>query len=285
MKSEKAKCLWCGSKKTIRKGKSPCSSRGVQQRHFCKDCLRTFVVDDGFRRMRTKPSIVTMSVDMYLSNLSSRKMRNQLKRHMETKRSHVSVLNWVRKYVVMVSRKVATMKPKLEGRLYVDETFVPCKGQKHVFWCSVDWPTRFINATMYSPNPQSMTDAVVFMGRIEAKLEEPKLIQTDSAHFYPRAFRTVFDERRVRHTMTNAIRDGVHNVRIETLFMKIKDRVQDMRGFKSARSAAIIMAGLVIQHNFIETHSAGFVPCEKADIKLNGDNNRWLDLIRTASYV
>ena len=36
---------------------------------------------------------------MYLANLSSRKMRNQLKRHFKTKVSHITILDWVRKYI------------------------------------------------------------------------------------------------------------------------------------------------------------------------------------------
>lgn len=42
--------------------------------------------------MRNNPEIITMFIDMYISNLSSRKMRNQLKRHFDYKISHVSIL-------------------------------------------------------------------------------------------------------------------------------------------------------------------------------------------------
>jgi len=54
--------------------------------------------------MRNKPEIITMSIDMYVSNLSSRKMRNQLKRHLNHKISHVSVLDWVRRYTLKVHK-------------------------------------------------------------------------------------------------------------------------------------------------------------------------------------
>lgn len=73
-------------------------------------------------------------------------------------------------------------------------------------------------------------------------------------------------------------------MRIETVFSKIKDRVKDFRGFKSAYWASIIMEGIVIQHNFIEKHSTtGFTPCDLAGYDLNLGENRWMDLIRMST--
>ena len=66
--------------------------------------------------------------------------------------------------------------------------------------------------------------------------------------------------------------------------MKVKDRVDDFRGLKSLWSAPILMAGIVLQHNFIEAHTTtGVVPCELAGLKMDLSQNRWLGLIRLAS--
>jgi len=63
--------------------------------------------------------------------------------------------------------------------------------------------------------------------------------------------------------------------------MKIKDRVDDFRGLKALWSAPILMAGIVLQHNFIEAHTTtGVVPCELAGIKKDLGQNRWLGLIK-----
>ena len=41
------------------------------------------------------------------------------------------------------------------------------------------------------------------------------------------------------------------------------------------------MAGIVLQHNFIENHTTtGKLPCELAGLKLEIETNRWLGLIR-----
>ena len=66
--------------------------------------------------------------------------------------------------------------------------------------------------------------------------------------------------------------------------MKIKDRVDDFRGLKALWSAPIMMNALVIQHNFIESHTTlDEVPCNRAGQDLNLGENRWLGLIKLAS--
>lgn len=88
----------------------------------------------------------------------------------------------------------------------------------------------------------------------------------------------------VDHNIINTQRTKKYNVRIETVFMKIKDRVDDFRGLKALWSAPILLAGIVLQHNFIESHTTtGVVPCELANLKMELGQNRWLGLIREAS--
>ena len=90
-----------------------------------------------------------------------------------------------------------------------------------------------------------------------------------------------FDGLTIGHKIQNYQKTRIHNYKIETVFMKIKDRVEDFRGLKALWSAPILLAGLVIQHNFIEAHSTTKrVPCELAGQKLDLGENRWLGLIK-----
>ena len=97
----KIKCRHCGEKNFVKQGYRKTENRGRIQKFYCRECHKYFTADNGFYRMRTSETTITLSIDMYLSNLSSRKMRNQLKRHFGIKRSHQTVLNWVRKYSLM----------------------------------------------------------------------------------------------------------------------------------------------------------------------------------------
>ena len=287
----KIKCIHCGKSNYIKKGFRKTENRGKIQVYKCLDCNRKFTNDEGFYRMRNSEAKITSAIDLYFSNLSSRKVRNHFRRHWEHNASHETVLSWCRKYVLKVQKYVDTLKPELSGKIYADETEIDREKDKNdIFWCSVDWDTRYINATLYSPNTQNMKDGIEFMNRIKKSKSIPKYIQTDALPLYPKAFGKVFGQGRrkynllTEHIINNYQKTKKHNVRIETVFMKIKDRVDDFRGLKALWSAPILMAGIVLQHNYIEAHTTtGVVPCELAGLKLETGVNRWLGLIKLAS--
>ena len=123
----------------------------------------------------------------------------------------------------------------------------------------------------FAPN---LNDATKFMEKIKQSKRLPKYIQTDGGVFYPTAFKKVFGtlykDLKVEHKINNVSVTKKHNVRIETVFSKIKDRVDDFRGLKSLWSAPILMQGIIIQHNFIESHTTtGQVPSELAELKMD----------------
>ena len=141
---------------------------------------------------------------------------------------------------------------------------------------------------MYSPNEQDSDDAIQFLNKT-TKYGLPKYIQTDAAGFYPKAMTKLFYSNKLRglkveHRIVNTSKTGKYNVRIETIFSKIKDRVIDFRGLKALWSAPILLAGIVLQHNFIENHTTtGQLPCELAGLKLDAGINRWLGMIKLSN--
>ena len=135
-----------------------------------------------------------------------------------------------------------------------------------------------------------MIGAKEFMKRIKES-GNVVYIQTDALPQYPYAFQKTFGRGkrkhnlRTHHRVNNVSKTKKHNVRIETVFSKLKDRIQDFRGLKALRSAPILLYGLVIQHNWIEAHTTtGQVPCELANLKLDLGVNRWLGLIRKSCF-
>jgi transposase-like protein len=280
-------CPHCKEKDIKKDGLRTTEKRGKIQRYRCNLCNYRFVVDNGFYRMRNNENIITMSIDMYISNLSSRKMRNQLSRHLNTKISHMSILDWVRRYTLKVSKFVDKLGYKMGNSFYADETLIDCSGRNDRFWCCIDWDTRLITGVHYSLSGNPI-EAQKFLFKSIQK-GKPKFIQTDGGVFYPKAFRKLFYSNKIRgltveHKIQNASVTKIHNYRIETVFMKIKDRVDDFRGLKALWSAPILMNALIIQHNFIEAHTTiKEVPCNRAGQELDLGENRWLGLIRLAS--
>ena len=294
---QKIKCVHCGQSNYKKKGFRQTQNRGKIQRYICNECGKQFTADNGFYRMRNSEAKITSAIDLYFSNLSSRKVRNHFRRHWEHNASHETVLSWCRKYVLKVQKYVDTLQPELDlsGEYYADETEIDRKGKKDIFWANVDWGTRYINGIHYSIS-HGVEDAVTFLKKTTDNKKLPRFIQTDAAMFYPKAMKKLFASNRVgqgihgvsrmkvEHRVNNVSKTKKHNVRIETVFMKIKDRVDDFRGLKALWSAPILMAGIVLQHNYIEAHTTtGRVPCELAGLKLETGVNRWLGLIKLAS--
>lgn len=281
------KCKHCNSKQYTKEGYRQTQNRGKIQKYKCITCHKYFTNDEGFYRMRNSESKITSAIDLYFSNLSSRKVRNYFRRHLEHNSSHVTILDWCRRYTLKVQNYVNTLNPQLSGEFYADDTEIDCEHRKDHFWCNVDWQTRFINGIHYS----------LFSGEDEAKefLQKatnkglPKFISTDGAMFYPKVFKKLFYSNKlhglkVEHKVVNTLKTGKYNVRIETIFSKIKDRVNNFRGLKATWSAPILLAGIVLQHNFIEQHTTiQDYPCQRAKLPTINQQNRWLQLIKTAS--
>lgn len=176
--------------KFYKKGFRRTEHRGKIQKYYCKDCYKFFTNDDGFYRMRNKPEIITMSIDIYISNLSSRKMRNQLKRHLNHKISHVSVLDWVRRYTPKVHKFIEKLGYNFGDSFYADETMINREGRLDRFWCCLDWDTRLITGFHYSLSANPI-EAQEFLKKSIRK-GKPKYIQTDAGVFYPRALENSF---------------------------------------------------------------------------------------------
>ena len=286
------KCIYCKNRNYVKNGTRKTKDRGLIQTYKCKTCNRRFTNDEGFYRMRNNPAKITQALDLYYSSLSSRKVRNYFRRHLPNNSSHETVLSWARKYSLKVQKFINTLQPELSGRFYADETEIDrarFDGKNDIFWCSIDWKTRYINATLYSPFKQNAEDGRLFLEKIKRSKNKPKYITTDGLQLYPRLMRKVFSTNktkpfRTKHFVISHSKTKKHNVRIETVFSKIKDRTRLFRGLKALWSAPILMNGIILQHNFIERHTTtGDIPSERAQLKLGCDENRWLELIRISA--
>lgn len=73
MGKENIKCVHCKSSNYINKGYRQVFNRGKLQKFLCRECNKYFKQDKGFYRMRNNSKKITKAIDLYFSNLSSRK--------------------------------------------------------------------------------------------------------------------------------------------------------------------------------------------------------------------
>ena len=127
---------------------------------------------------------ITKAIDLYFSSLSSRKVRNNFKRHEELKISHNSILSWSRKYAQKVFSYVNDLQPTtLSKKCYADDTEVKVLGKTTHLWVSVDYGTKYLVGTHYSLK-SGFNEAREFISK-SCRFGLPQFIQTDGAMFLP----------------------------------------------------------------------------------------------------
>ena len=92
---------------------------GKKQKYRCSECKRYFVLDDGFKRMRFDPEIITRAIHMYNDGLSVSKVQNHLFQHDSIKVSDVSILNWIKKYATVFKKGKTTIQTNNKKTVYV----------------------------------------------------------------------------------------------------------------------------------------------------------------------
>ncbi len=91
------RCITCKSKNCVKRGIR--KNKSVKkQKYICSDCGKWFVKDDGFKRMRYKPEIISRAIHMHHDGLSLFHVQNHLWQHDGVKVSRWAIAKWIRKY-------------------------------------------------------------------------------------------------------------------------------------------------------------------------------------------
>ena len=283
-------CPKCESQNTIKWTKRQTQNRGIIQRYKCKDCGKTFVIDDGFFRMRNNAQKITASIDLFYNGLSTRKVQAHLKAFFPHNASNVSVYNWVIKYSRRITKFTDGLKLDVGCELQVDEQAHFRVGEQNWLIDSIDTKTRFVVASSFRKA----------RGQIEIKevLESAKYktrgnittITTDGWKVYTKLVKHTFgyynfQRGEMFHNVKKGCDNNGFNVPIERFHNNVRDRTKIMRGFHgSVESADTILKGYVVYYNFIRKHQGiNCSPFELAtDIKLNNPN-RWIELIEMSN--
>ncbi len=295
-------CLNCGSANVIKWTKRKTENRGLIQRYKCKDCDKTFTIDDGFYRMRNSPQKITLCLDLFYRGVSTRKVQEHLQAFYPHNSSNVSIYNWVVKYAKIISNFTNKLKLNVSSEVQVDEVeYHRRKSYKQKRGIEVNWfidsicpKTKFLVASNYYKN-RSQKEVKEIIKSIKTKTENHvKIITTDGWLAYEKSIRDVYTYSNktksyaVEHNKVNASKGEGFNHPIERLHNSLRARTKTFRGFHgSIESANAILKGYEIYYNFITRHQAiNCCPYELAipDLKdkLNVPN-KWLTLIEMAN--
>src|SRR3989344_5975251 len=256
-------CPYCKSKNIIKWCKRKTENRGKIQRYRCKDCNKYFTIDDGFFRMRNAPQKVTCAIDLFYRGVSTRKVQEHFKAFYPHNADHTSILRWITKYTLMISKFTNTLKLNVGAQVQIDEVeYHRRKSHKQKLGVDKNWfidsicpQTKFMVASEYVKS-RGMKEIKQVIKDIKTKTDvQIKVITTDGLLAYPNAIKKVY-----------GFSNKTHSVNV------LHNRVD---------AANAILKGWEIYYNFITKHQTiNKCPYELAtDLKLNSEN-KWLELIR-----
>ena len=298
-KYKKLCCPNCKSKKIIKWTKRKTQNRGLIQRYKCNNCNRTFTINDGFFRMRNHPKKITCALDLFYRGVSTRKVQEHFKAFYPHNSDHTSVLRWLRKYSIMISKFTDNLYLNIGKEIQIDEMeyhrrkFYNKKGvDKNWFIDCIDSRTRFMISSEYVKAREQKELKFVLSKAKQKTGEQVKIVTSDGLLAYPNAIKKVYGfsnkthKLNVYHNQVNASKGEGFNIMIERLHNSIRERTKIFRGFHgSVESANAIMKGYEIFYNFIRKHqSLKKCPYELAtpELKLNSEN-KWMELIKMAN--
>jgi transposase-like protein len=274
-------CKFCNSPNIIKYGK-----KGRKQAYHCKDCGRTFVADDEFRKLKYDPNIVTATLDLYFKGVSLRKISDHLRQMYGLQIDFSTVYRWIERYIRIMSEYVKTLIPELSGEFHADEMNIKVKGNWRWLWSIMDRDTRFLLASQITEKREIEDARRLFQKAKAIAKTKPKRVVTDGLPAYRKAFTKEFWVRnkaeRPEHISHVRLAGDINNNLIERLHGTRRERDKVLRGMKKSNTP--IIRGFDIYYNFIRPHQGlnGRTPAEEAKINLKLDQNRWLSLIKQA---
>lgn len=279
-------CPKCNNNKTKKRGLRQTENRGKIQRYFCNDCRSSFVIDDGFYRMRNHPKKITLSIDLFYRGVSTRKVQEHLSSFYPHNADHRTILRWIVKYSKMIHSFTDKLKVNVGNELQIDEQEHKTKGKRTWFIDSIDTETRYMVSSEFVKSRDGKQIRKVLTNAKQKTGNQIKICTTDGYNVYIDSVKKVFGyynlkKGLIKHNKVTQLKNEGFNHKIERLHNNIRQRTKTFRGFKNLDSANAIMKGFEVYYNFVMKHQAiNCCPYELAtDLKLT-DKNKWLELIQ-----
>jgi transposase-like protein len=279
-------CKFCKSTNCIKYGTHGKRRKQVWQ---CKDCDRTFIPDDAFRRMQYDPKVISLSLSMHFRQMSLRSIADTLEESYGLKISHQTVYNWIAKYAELLRKYIESLTPHFSGQVNADELYVFIRDDLRYWFISIDPDTRYILASSIAER-KDIDGAVKLFEKTRLTIRDQMLIKvvTDGLAAYRKGFKRVFyskDHLYREHESAIRLNGDVNNNIMERVNNTVRDREKCFRRLKSMDSP--IFKLYPIFYNHVRKHQAlnGLTPAEASGISLGLGKDKWLGLIKRAQEV
>jgi transposase-like protein len=146
-KVERAKiCTKCLSTKIIKIGFRTVKGGNKRRRYQCKQCSYKFSLgENGFGKVSSDPRVISESLNLVFSGMSYRNTARHISMSHNTKLSHVSILNWCKKYTQIIKEYVDSLIPEASQVWSTDEMMINVKDTKKTGKGFYDWTCTIID--------------------------------------------------------------------------------------------------------------------------------------------
>ena len=285
-------CPKCKSEDVIKWGTRK-TTYGENQRFRCHDCGHRFVVDKGLCRMKNSPKTITLTLDLYFKGVSQRKIADHLKQFEDVSVSQPTILEWIKKYLKLLSKYSEKYKADVGNIWHSDETtvFIKKDGEKKYYqwiWNVMDAKTRYLLACQVTETRYIKDARRPLHTAKEAAMNVPDAIVTDGLQAYKEAIKAeYYGLGRIQnpHIRLKDFETKPNNNILERLNGTFRERTKVMRSLDSAVGAQEFSTGMQTYYNYIRPHMGigGMVPAQLANIPINLTGNRWETMIGLAA--
>lgn len=275
-------CPRCKSENVVRNGIRKNKSGSIQ-RYLCCECGKWFTLNMGFEKMHATPQMITGAMQLYFSGESLRNVQKFLKLQ-GVKKSHVSVYNWIKRYVGLMDKYLGQITPQVSGTWRTDELFLKVKGNTKYLYALMDDETRFWIAQQVADNKFTENVRPLFAEGKRITGKKPDVLISDGAMNFHEAYQQELWSRvapRTSHIRHIHLKGDHNNNKMERLNGELRDREKVMRSLKKTDS--VMIKGMQDYHNYFRENMGldGKTPAEAANIKISGPN-KWITVIQNA---
>jgi transposase-like protein len=259
----------------------------------CRDCGKKFR-ESLIKKAQYSPETITLTLDLYFSGLSLRKITRTLNDHFDLSLGKSTVYRWIENFVPRISEYVNSLSPRLSDTWHADELFVKMKDGQTIrsrgntqtnmayLWNVMDRKTRFLLASRLAKFRDAIGGERAFKEAIaNAHGSLPERVFTDAHQSYFDAVGFAFRGKNVEHIAKAGIKKPyATNNRIERMNGTLRERVKVQRGWKTMKTP--LAEGARIHYNFVKPHQAlnGQTPAQVAGVGVQGD--KWLELLEAS---
>ena len=278
----KPKCLKCSSENIIKKGIQK-SKSGNKQKWNCNQCNNYFVINEVSEN-KANIKIITKCMDLYFKGESYRSIANTLKQFNDLNITQVSVMNWVKKYTLIMDDYLKQFNPVVSDTWHTDEQFIKVKGVQKYIWNCMDNQTKFLLASDVSHKRTTKDAQNLFKNAKITANKKAQTIITDGSFSYSKSVKKEFATRQNKKPHYRYVsfrqKDSNNNI-IERYHGTHKDRTKSMRGMKTMKGIQTYNIGFKNYYNFVKPHLSldGLTPAQVSGLSVNPN---WKNIMKNA---